>query len=466
MTAAQCDAIRSLALLSGFIPRKLIEEVMPGLFHQLTERLPVGAAFERVDDHGALLFPRVRRAALTCPASELGRLRAEVEQAPVAASAAPHAARGTAGPGESSPPRRTDHSAPLRGVSCQTFNLDSTPFEGVLCMELIEDLETSTDLHGDQAAGSLIELLGDEASAEKTNLGLLARARLTRLKGWFLRSGAGTDAALLHGVGMVLDNAQALAEHCYRRERFGNAGGASVGQRERSSRETLILTMQARMLAGLVQSRCWHRLLGLPARQSPEDTVMAGVSLGALSLWGLCGLDPEQDLAASSPPLDISPKVLAMAYRVLALGQANAALRAGKPIPPSAWGLCERAAEFNRGLAEDGRARNLLEAALLRPARQVVACTKLAAQARSIFTRELRRQHPGLAPYLTLLQKFIARRHPGAVPIFRRHELSPLRQQFKEQGENYFAELVSDLQRVGAAGRRTARRGIRSAASV
>lgn len=325
-------------------------------------------------------------------------------------------------------------------------------------MELIEGLETSSDLHGDQAAGSLIDLLTDESSLRKTSLGLLARARLIRLKGWLLRSTAGTDPAHLYEVGKVLDHAHALAVYCVHREERRRAEEALRNEQQGQARETLVLTTQARVLAGLVQSRCWHRLFGvftLPwtADQAWEAFVAPENRASAESLWSLCGLDCGEE--PNPKRSGIPAKVLAIALRVLAL---YSALREGTTAPGRASWLCLWAAKFNQGLP-DCRARNLLEAAILLPDDSPIEDLWGLTSPGTLLTREFlrrkamslfepeRERHPGLAPYMDLLNMILDGRRRGDAPPYDAAKLGELKSEFERTGEGYFAELVRDMSR-------------------
>ncbi len=481
---AQRQAVRSLATVSGEIPKRLVDEVSPGLFDELRALRPARALFEIVTEDRALLFPRVRKAVLESEPEDLDKLRTEIERRRLLLSlrrlrlAAPDRAV-TRALGE-------QMIRLLYGASLETLNLDGTPFES-LCMELVEELETSSDLHGDQAAGSLIELLTDEATLTRTNLGLLARARLTRLKGWLLRGAAGVDPAQLQNVAKVLDHAYALAQHCVERkdglERtpdLRRAGAdrcplpGEVGRDGSSpSLETLVLTTQGRVFAGMVQSRWWHRLLGLKTtpHSKPQDweafvtprLEVGTAGPGALrrTLWELCEVGIEQ--RGPRPP-ELSPKVFAIALRALALYVAG---RETGPDPLLAARLCLRAAKENAG-NEDCQARNLMEAALflsdgtkladewdLAPAGTSLTRTYLGDRAKEIFDQE-RDVHPGLAPYIDLLDLMVES-GSAAQLLAHRKELKRLEAAFERTGDGYFGQLVHDLRAAASGSARRSR---------
>lgn len=445
------EAVRSLAAVSGEIPKALIDEVLPGLFSELVERRPVRALFESVNERsGALLFPRVRHAVLSHGPEELARLRAEIERRRLLLSLRrllPDTAKAD---------KRREHEVQMirlfYGASLDTLNLDESAFEE-WCMERIGGLESSSDLQGDQAAGSLIELLTDESSLSKSNLGLLARARLTRLKGWLMRSAAGADPARLHEVAKVLDHAVALAQYC------GVKRAPRSARHRRQELETLALAFQGRIFAGLVQSRCWHRLLRVGATppvgsQRWEDFVAAD-SGKTQNLWQLCGVVRD---GSRGPRARLSGKVLGIALRTLALYTAYAATKKlGSSAPcASVEGarLCLWAAKHHSAETADCRARNFMEAAVLLPAQAeledlwglakglTITSDFLRAQAQEIFT-PLRSSHPGLAPYMDLLDLVLDARATGRT--LAAEDTQRLEVAFERTGERYFAQLMHDM---------------------
>jgi hypothetical protein len=447
---ARREAVRTLAAVSGEIPRALIEEALPGLFAELVERRPVRALFETViEDRGALLFPRVRHAVLTCGPEDLTKLRVEIEHRRLLL-----ALRRLRPDGAGTEARREHEVQMIRlfyGASLDSLNLDDSAFEA-WCMERIEGLESSSDLHGDQAAGSLIELLTDESSPSKTNLGLLGRARLTRLKGWLMRSAAGTNPALLHEVGKTLDHAVALAR--YRVERTPRSA-----EQRRQELETLVLAFQGRVYAGLVQSRLWHRLFHVgtvaPIDPQPWEVLVTWNTGETRNLWQLCGVEPTGN---SRPKANVSRKVLGIALRTLALYTAYTVVQAQRSAAPcvslEAARLCLWAASHHSARAADCRARNLLEAALLLPPHaelddlwgldsgRSITGDSLRAMAKKLFA-PLRDGHPGLAPYLDLLDlRLAARANNGPLDC---QQVEQLERAFERTGEKYFSQLMRDM---------------------
>jgi hypothetical protein len=447
--AAKREAVRTLAAVSGEVPKALIEEALPGLFDDLVKRRPVRALFESIiEGRGALLFPRVRHAVLTCGPEELASLRPEIERRRLLLSLR------RLRPSATETEKRREHEVQMirlfYGASLESLNLDESAFEA-WCMERIGGLEFSSDLHGDQAAGSLIELLTDESSLSKTNLGLLARARLTRLKGWLMRSAAGTDPAGLHEVGKVLDHAVALARYCV--ERTPRSAALS-----RQELDTLALAFQGRIFAGLVQSRFWHRWFGVgalpPIGRQPWEELAWDITGSTRTLWQLCGVTHD---GSPGPRAKLSRKVLGIALRTLALYTAYSPISERSSAAPctslEAARLCLWAAKHHSSEA-DCRARNFLEAAVLLPThgavddlwglrsgRQITG-DYLRTKANDIFG-PLRSGHPGLAPYMDLLDLVLEARSTGEPP--NRHGIERLADAFKRTGEKYFSQLMHDM---------------------
>jgi hypothetical protein len=449
---AERAAIRSLAVVSGYLHSEIVDEALPGMFHRVRHFQPVRALFERVEKHRALLFPRVRRAALTCDDKELAEIRFDVERRRLIL-----ALRGLRQVRSEDPIQIQQlqklHESQIRlfyGTTLGHLNLDGGSFEECCC-ELIEPLETSSDLQGDQAAGSLIELLTESSELRQTNLGLNTRARLARLKGWLLRSSAGTDPARLHEAMSIAWSSYYVADFCARQ-----AGGAprAAGRRERTA---LVLTIQGVVFGGLVHSRCWHRLFGLkappwPADQQWEKFVEPGTgSEGDRSLWSLCAITLEADFLPSLP--DLSEKVRALGLRALALYLVSHPETGANPEwRRRAAKLCLWAAHLNKGKAKDCQARNLLEAALFLGDQEVVpppgtrgrphSATTLRQEARRVF-KKVRKGHPGLAPYMDLLDLVLASRlGSGSMTA---NNLAQLESEFELTGEVYFAQLTREM---------------------
>jgi hypothetical protein len=80
-------AIRSLAVVSGHLPSYIINEAQPGLVWKVRRFQPVralfdrvGSLFDKVERGKTLLFPRVRRGALTCDEKDLGSIQSEIDR--------------------------------------------------------------------------------------------------------------------------------------------------------------------------------------------------------------------------------------------------------------------------------------------------------------------------------------------------------------------------------------------------
>ena len=70
----------------------------------------------------------------------------------------------------------------IHGAFLGSLNLDGGPFEDY-CLDLINPLEETGYQYLTHEGTSLIDLFTEESPEDHTNLGLIARARLLRLRG-------------------------------------------------------------------------------------------------------------------------------------------------------------------------------------------------------------------------------------------------------------------------------------------
>jgi hypothetical protein len=272
-----------------------------------------------------------------------------------------------------------------------------------------------------------------------------------------LRSSAGVDTALLNQAMDAVWTAYYLADFC------ATQGGESRSDAQRKQEDkTLVLTMQAVAFAGLAHSRCWHRLLGLMTPPWPSDQAWERFVRPASgeqsetdrSLWTLCGVRPDADFLEPLPSL--APEVRALGLRTLALYLVSRPESARdrewrrRAVRLSLW-----AAELNRLVAEDCRARNLMEAAFLLAddidgwlelEDRTVRPEELLCEAGETFNTQ-KGLHPGLVPYMELLE-LLTKQRLGKASEPMGTELSRLEGEFEVTGDMYFVHLMREMQRT------------------
>ncbi|MFI5397176.1 MAG: hypothetical protein ACHQ9S_16685, partial [Candidatus Binatia bacterium] len=319
----------------------------------------------------------------------------------------------------------------IRGSVVSTLDLDDTRFEQY-CLDLIRPLEVSGMYGAGYEAHSLVEFLMEESRS--SNLGLLSRARLLRLRGMFALHAAGTDSVRLHDAAKQLKAAYHIADFCTRASE-SEASDAKAS----SQKESLVLTMQGVVMAGLVRCRSWHCLVGVSAPRWPADGDWEGlVEADGGLLLEECGVavGRESDSGRGSA---LSDEIRALGLRAIALYTVTRDDH-GKQGRHWAEMLLTQAAALNRGRVESCRALNLLDAALITNNRH----------SRKNYLEEAHHILRGLPPgrvleevlYLKLLRIVFAER-----PKHPLRKLERLADEFDLAGSPYFSQLAKELSR-------------------
>ena len=367
--------IRRLSLISTDIPEEVIKRNLPALMDSTSEERmnkPIHALFDRRSDGKFRLYPRVRRAVLKEDAARVASLINEMDRRRLMLSLDRMAkSENDKMKKEVKGVMEKTMTQLLHGVSLEKLNLDGSKFEEYY-MERANKIEWHTIEFGKGwAVKSLLDLFDSGPGEQKNNMSLLGTARMLRLKGWVNLGPAGTEPSGYHNAVNYLRSAHHIAEFCK------ETSSADVHNKEIID-ETLALTTDSIVWAGLIESYVWHHIFGLKSPPRPRSDmweayvkVHKGKKPGWNSLWTQCGVDQDtvrlkEIKGRKGKGCNLGRIVRARGVRALALYYATRPEVGNIETPLlKAARLCLDAAELNVEATPNMHVRNILEAAVL-----------------------------------------------------------------------------------------------------